>query len=409
MKKRALFTAAATIVTAIVLLFSISIWASAAWTPPFDALPSAEDFEAIGADIVYPSSESMYLDAYKTAVVNRKAVYAFKDPMTKHDPMREGNYFTVTRGTEVTVLAESSGYSCVIINETRTAGWINSDYLDPIEKTAFDYSEGVTSNQTGLNAGPSSSDLDAIHADIVYPSSDSMYLENYKIAVINRNAVYAFKDPMTKHDPMRKGNYYTVTRGTEVTVLAESSGYSCVIINETQTAGWINSNYLEVKQIVQQNNQTYTAGTTPVGPGSSQGGGREIRIPANPKSTFGKAYKDNMDGVYYSDRDKADLVSSTYYDRKDSNGNRRAWYSSSYYDDPITGYRINYYYADGILFFADAYHPGERSSVTFYFWGDELIACHDLRIRNSSLSFNGDADYNNVVREFGDLYSHTDN
>ncbi len=43
----------------------------------------------------------------------------------------DGNWFFAMRDTEVTVLAESSGYSCVILNldEGRTAGWINSKYL----------------------------------------------------------------------------------------------------------------------------------------------------------------------------------------------------------------------------------------------------------------------------------------
>ena len=119
------------------------------------------------------------------------------------------------------------------------------------------------------------------------------------------------------------------------------------------------------------------------------------------------SYKENLEsGIYYSDREKANLVTETYYDRKDSNGNRRPWYTSSYYSDAATGYMINFYYADGILFFADAYIPGERSSVTFYFWGNQMFACHDLRYSGSRLSFSGDADYDRIVREFGNLSLH---
>ena len=104
-------------------------------TPP--PTPSAADLDAIHANIVYPHRVDMYLPYYKTAKVTpspgKTAVYAFKDPDSKNDPMRSGNYFTVSRDTEVTVLAESSGYSCVIINESpKTAGWINSNYLAPI-------------------------------------------------------------------------------------------------------------------------------------------------------------------------------------------------------------------------------------------------------------------------------------
>ena len=97
--------------------------------------PSAADLDAINADIVYPKSDSMYLPKYRTATVTpsngKYSVYAFKDPTMSNDPMRDGNWFFAMRDTEVTVLAESSGYSCVILNldEGRTAGWINSKYL----------------------------------------------------------------------------------------------------------------------------------------------------------------------------------------------------------------------------------------------------------------------------------------
>ena len=89
--------------------------------------PSAADLDRIHARIKYPNYEFMYLDQYVTATVYRKAVYCFRDP--DKDVWRDGNYYTVYRGTEVTILAESLGYACVIINDTGDAGWINLDYL----------------------------------------------------------------------------------------------------------------------------------------------------------------------------------------------------------------------------------------------------------------------------------------
>ena len=115
---------------AVVMLLSVSVSASAAWAPAPDAKPSAADLDAIGADIVYPRKDSMYLDDYKSTKVLYTGVFSFKDPMTNHDPFREGNYDIMTAGTEVTVLAKADGYSCVIYNETETAGWINSKYLE---------------------------------------------------------------------------------------------------------------------------------------------------------------------------------------------------------------------------------------------------------------------------------------
>ena len=90
--------------------------------------PSRADLDLIHADVKYPNYEYMYLDHYITTYVTHKAVYCFKDP--NNDIWRKGNYFTVTYGTEVTILAESQGYACVILNDTLQAGWINCDYLN---------------------------------------------------------------------------------------------------------------------------------------------------------------------------------------------------------------------------------------------------------------------------------------
>ena len=91
-------------------------------------------------------------------------------------------------------------------------------------------------------SGPGPEDLDRIHANIKYPNYSFMYLDDYIVTTVTRRAAYVFRDP--DRDIWRSGNYYTVTRGTSVTILAESEGYACVIVNDTQDAGWINCDYL---------------------------------------------------------------------------------------------------------------------------------------------------------------------
>ncbi len=93
----------------------------------FHRKPSRADLDFICADVKYPNYDFMYLDHYITTYVTHRAVYCFKDP--DNDIWRKGNVFTVYYGTEVTILAESQGYACVIINGTRQAGWINCSYL----------------------------------------------------------------------------------------------------------------------------------------------------------------------------------------------------------------------------------------------------------------------------------------
>ena len=115
------------------------------------------------------------------------------------------------------------------------------DVCDSFSSTGVKYTEpGVLGQPTG--AGPSPADLDRIRANIKYPNYSFMYLDDYIVTTVTRKAAYVFRDP--DRDIWRSGNYYTVYRGTSVTILAESEGYACVIINDTQDAGWINCDYL---------------------------------------------------------------------------------------------------------------------------------------------------------------------
>lgn len=99
---------------------------------------------------------------------------------------------------------------------------------------------------------PGPADLDIIRADINYPNYSWMYLDEYRNAVVSHDkAVYCFKDP--DNDVWRKDNYFTVNRKSAVTILAESEGYACVIINGTNKCGWINKKYLKINNAAQAN------------------------------------------------------------------------------------------------------------------------------------------------------------
>ena len=89
--------------------------------------PSPADLDAIRSDAKYPNYSWMYLDHYEYATMNRDA-YCFKDPDT--DIWRQGNFFTVRKGTQVIILAKSDGYGCVILDGTNLSGWINLNYMN---------------------------------------------------------------------------------------------------------------------------------------------------------------------------------------------------------------------------------------------------------------------------------------
>ncbi len=128
-------------------------------------------------------------------------------------------------------------------------------------------------------------------------------------------------------------------------------------------------------------------------------------IPQNPTSLYGKCLRDNLIiGVYYSDAKKVSIVSDTFYGRKDSDGNRKSWYYSTYRDDIYPNYRVELYYADGVLFFANI-TKNTKTQVTLHYWGDQIVACRDFRGYNDDLSYVGSSVYNAVNAEFGNLYS----
>lgn len=124
-----------------------------------------------------------------------------------------------------------------------------------------------------------------------------------------------------------------------------------------------------------------------------------------PQSLYGRALKRSVtEHIYYEDWEKANIITETYYDRKYADGTHKEWYTSAKYDDRSTGYTIGLYFADGLLFFASAYHVGEADAVTFYFWGDKMLACHNLIGGEDSLSYAGSDTYNYMLSAFGNIY-----
>lgn len=125
---------------------------------------------------------------------------------------------------------------------------------------------------------------------------------------------------------------------------------------------------------------------------------------SNPQSPYGKALlKEQLGQASYQDWEKANIITDTYFARKSEDGIHKSWYTSTDFVDENTGYLIGLYYADGLLFFADAYHKGERPVATFYFWDAQMFACHDFAGGEESLSYQGSAAYNRVVGQFGDI------
>lgn len=131
---------------------------------------------------------------------------------------------------------------------------------------------------------------------------------------------------------------------------------------------------------------------------------RSLQLPSDPQSPYGIALRENLiQGVYYSDEDKVTVVGSTFNNRHKDDGSHMDWYRLAYTDDLVPGYRVELYYADGMLFFANA-TVDQRSVVTLHYWGDQVIAVRDRRV-SSHLCFPGSQVYDDVMALFGDVYN----
>ncbi len=179
-----------------------------------------------------------------------------------------------------------------------------------------------------------------------------------------------------------------------------------------------NSAHVERKEVAALGHKwtaaTYSSPSTCTRCGTTQGSALRTPTPSTappkvypeyPSSPYGEALKDNMKyGTYYSDEKKVEIVSDTFYNRKTADGKHKSWYHSTYRDDIYPGYRVELYYADGLLFFANLTR-NSKNQVTLHYWGDQMIACRDLRGSNQNLSYAGSTIYKKVMSEFGDLYS----
>lgn len=194
--------------------------------------PSSDDLDYVGGKkIKYPRKESFYLDDYVYGEVSKKKAVAFINPNAS-DVMADNNTFTVRQGEEVTALAQSSGYMCVIFPELDRAGWISRSDLE----LYLYYSPRV-------GARPSAADLDEIYADVKYPNKSTYYLKNYIETTVKRGTGLVYLNPNSSNVTADK-NTFDVKKGEEAIIIAESNGLACCIFPNLARAGWIGVEYL---------------------------------------------------------------------------------------------------------------------------------------------------------------------
>lgn len=122
---------------------------------------------------------------------------------------------------------------------------------------------------------------------------------------------------------------------------------------------------------------------------------------------YGYAYLNyRQNGISYRDGEILQLISDTYYGRKDERGEYKEGYSSGRNKQNEYGYDFGFYYADDLLYYAEV-RTGSPAEilVKLYYWDGVLIACNDFRGSDSSLYTRGTYPCDLMASEFSYVYS----
>ena len=124
-----------------------------------------------------------------------------------------------------------------------------------------------------------------------------------------------------------------------------------------------------------------------------------ITLPASAKSIYGAALQD---GNNYSVEDKVKIIGDTYRNRK-VDGKYRDGYASKSNSNNETGYKLGFYYGDGLVYYAEVIQ-GNSILVKLYYWNGQLIGCRDYR-GDGNLYYLGSSVLDSIEREFGSVYA----
>ena len=381
-----------------------------------------------GYSLQYPADASYYGTPKRAEVKASKqngSIYIMPMPENGH-----GVLGTVANGTEVTLLAEESGY-CFFSTADGRMGWNGKKFFTVLGPAAGGGTQSLPAHVPGLgttfrfDSGASISIPSGFTATETERDANNGYVNSYytnpgqnmdlTLVEINTwqyaqtgealmtNLYNAFKTdyPRPTYDAKER-DWFALSgySGSNIyyfeSYLIDRVIYLVEMIYPTKNRAVCDA---WVSQIMGSFRRPGTG--LVIGPGYGS-----LPIPSDPLSPYGKAMRRYyLDGISYTDAEKTSVVTETYNTRKTSDGKHESWYTSATYNDPVTGYTIGFYYADGMLFFASPYHVGEHSAATFYFWGDQLLCVQERRGSKHPLAYAGSADYNALVREFGDLYA----
>ena len=130
-------------------------------------------------------------------------------------------------------------------------------------------------------------------------------------------------------------------------------------------------------------------------------------LPANPVSYYGKTLKYCLQtgDTAMTDEEKTIVDGDTYEERKNSKGAYKDGYSGNTIKakDNSLGYKISFYYADNLVYFAIVYDSNDNPLVKLHYWGDKIVGYRDYR-SDHQLRYTNGYDYDTICAEFGTVF-----
>lgn len=126
-------------------------------------------------------------------------------------------------------------------------------------------------------------------------------------------------------------------------------------------------------------------------------------LPENPSSEYGKALRDSLESGRdeLTDAQKTKIVGNTYDARKAPSGKYKdgffGWTVKAY--ENSTGYKISFYSADNVIYFAIVYDSSDSPLVKLHYWGDQIVGYRDYR-SDKELRYTDGYDYDAICAEF---------
>lgn len=261
------------------------------------------------------------------------------------------------------------------------------------------YADTVTTDQSPFISASSGADS-LVATGCVFPDSSNRYLTDDEIAGLTDGGGYTRSELIRfAINELYARNHMSFGAADLNALYSSQSWYANYGYTDRQA--WENMNEIErynLDNLIRARKAMQEAGTYYIGDTNHAIPSATVPI-SSAKSVYGQAL---LDGNSYSVEEKVHIIANAYYDRKNESNEYRDGYTSRSNSNNSTGYRLGFYYGDGLVFYAEVIE-GSSILVKLYYWNGELIGCRDYRY-DGNLYYKGSGVLEGVASEFYNVY-----